>query len=230
MIGNSCDSPTPRQTRAIKPTKRSLSGVFPLKNQAGIAYESLLERDFLFRTSFSVEVDAIIPQPVKIDFTGRDGRMFQYTPDFLVYYHLGNRHYDDYPKPMLVEVKPEKEWRANWRKWLPKWKAAWRYAHDQGWVFHIHDENRIRDNVFSNIQFLERYKRFNFPAENTDWVLETVRQMGTVPFHYLLARHFSGIYKAEGISLIWHLVATRQLDCDIRQPLNSFLELWVPER
>ncbi len=229
MDKNSCDKTRPRQTRAIKPTKRSMSGVFPFRKEEGIPYESMLERDFLARTAFSCNVETIVPQPVQIDFAGRDGRTFQYTPDFLVYYRLGGRNHEQYPKPTLVEVKPEADWRANWRKWLPKWKAAWRYANDQGWNFHIYDESRIRDTAFANIQFLERYKRYHYPPEDSAWILETVRQMNVVPFHYLLARHFGGIYKAEGIGHIWHLVATRQLDCDIRLPLNSFLELWIPE-
>ncbi|WP_318191010.1 hypothetical protein [Pseudomonas fluorescens] len=37
-----------------------------------------------------------------------------------MYYRLGNRHYENYPKPMLVEVKPQDVWLENWREWLPK--------------------------------------------------------------------------------------------------------------
>ena len=112
MDKNSCDIPRPRSTRAIKPTKRSMSGVFPFRCEEGIPYESMLERDFLARTAFSCEVETIISQPVKIDFAGRDGRTFQYTPDFLVYYRLGSRSFERYPKPVLVEVKPEADWRV----------------------------------------------------------------------------------------------------------------------
>lgn len=193
-----------------------------------IPFESTLERDFLIRKEFCLAVLDVIPQPCQIPFQGRDGRPHTYTPDFLVYYRLGNMTYPNYPKPVLIEVKPGEEWRKHWRKWLPKWKAAYRYAKEQGWEFHIHDETRIRDNALENIRFLERYKRVQFPAEESRWVVENIREMGSAPFHYILARHFMGIYRAEGISHIWHLLATRQLDCDITRPLNEFTELWVP--
>jgi hypothetical protein len=220
----------PTQTRKIGPTRRSVSGVYMFRGETPIEYESTLERDFLIRKEFSLAVSDIIPQPCQIQY--RDpatGRLFHYTPDFLVYYRLGSRHYEDYPKPLLVEVKPEAEWRKHWRKWLPKWKAAQRYANESGCVFRIHDESRIRDQAFKNIMFLSRYKRMAFPVEETRVVLETVRQMGSAPMDYLLARHFMGIYRAEGIAHLWHLLATRQLDCDISRPLSNFTEVWIPD-
>ena len=67
-----------------------------------------------------------------------------------------------------------------------------------------------------------------FPAEESLGMLETVRQMGCATIDYLLARHFMGLYRAEGIAHLWHLVATRQLDCDASRPFNEFTELWMP--
>lgn len=226
---NKCDTiQAPRQSRKIGPTRRSVSGIYNFRREMSVPYESTLERDFLIRKEFCLAVLDIIPQPCQIPFQGRDGRSHTYTPDFLVYYRLGNMTYPNYPSPVLVEVKPAGEWRKHWRQWLPKWKAAYRYAKDQGWKFHIHDESHIRDKALENIKFLERYKRMQFPAEEGRWVIENVRLMGSAPFHYILARHFMGMYRAEGISHIWHLLATRQLDCDITRPLNEFTELWVP--
>lgn len=226
---NNCDTvQSPRQSRRIGPTRRSVSGIYIFRSEMSIPFESTLERDFLIRKEFNLSVLDIIPQPVRIQFVGANGQTYTYTPDFLVYYSLGNRHYEDYPKPLLVEIKPEKEWRKHWREWLHKWKAAWRYAQEQGWEFHIHDESRIRDQALQNIKFLERYKRMQFPVEESRWVIENVRLMGSAPFHYILARHFMGKYRAEGIAHIWHLLSTRQLDCDISRPLNDFTELWVP--
>lgn len=217
------------QTRKIKPTQRSVSGVCMFRGEEAIEFASTLERDFLLRKEFSLAVLAVVPQPCQIPF--RDtftGSGEIYTPDFLVYYRLGNRSYEDYPRPLLVEVKPEAEWRAHWRRWLPKWKAAYRYAQQQGWVFHIHDESRIRDQALCNIAFLSRYSRMAFPEEESRVVIETVAQMGGATVDYLLARHFMGIYRTEGIAHLWHLLATRRLDCDISRPLDDFTELWVP--
>lgn len=199
MYMNSCNEARVSQVRKIRPTRRSVSGVYAFRGESSVAYESTLERDFLIRTEFCVDVLDVVSQPVAIPFIGVNGQTYTYTPDFLVYYRLGDRGYENYPKPMLVEVKPEQEWRKHWRDWLPKWKAAWRHAQHQGWTFHIHDETRIRDQVLKNIRFLERYKRMSFPIEETSAVLASVREMGASTADYLLARHFMGIYRAEGV-------------------------------
>ncbi len=217
-----------QQTRAIKPTRRSVSGVFPLRNGDSVPYESMLERDFLARTTFSTQVSDVIAQPVQIPFENGDGRTFVYTPDFLIHFHVGGTRFEDCLSAVLVEVKPREQWVQNWRKWLPKWKSAWRYAQEHGWKFHIYDESRIRDEAFANIQFLDRYKSMSFPAELTNSVLQSVRDQQVLSVHHLLALHFGGIYRSQGISHIWHLIATRQLDCDIRLTLNDFLDVWVP--
>lgn len=198
------------------------------RGEVAVEYESTLERDFILREEFSLAVLGIVPQPCQIEYRAHSGRKHVYTPDFLIYYRLGSRSYEDYPKPVLIEVKPAAEWRKHWRQWLPKWKAAYAYAKQQGWEFHIRDESRIRDQALQNITFLSRYKRMVFPAEESQAIVETVEQMGTVTVDYLLARHFMGIYRTEGIAHLWHLLATRKLDCDISQSLSNHTELWVP--
>jgi hypothetical protein len=124
----SCDQP--KQVRAIKPTRRSVSGFLPFRTAGGVPFESLLERDFLKRMRFSHRVESVIAQPVQIEFLDSLGRVQIYTPDFLVHYRQPrDSDYQDYIKPMLVEVKPAFEWRKNWRAWLGKWKAARRYGY-----------------------------------------------------------------------------------------------------
>jgi len=219
-----------QQTRTIRPTRRSVSGSFPLRNGDTVPYESMLERDFLARATFSTQVSTVVAQPAQIPFKTRDGRAFVYTPDFLIHFHLDQPRFGDCPSSVLVEIKPREQWTQNWRRWLPKWKAAWRYAQEQGWEFHILDESRIRDDALLNIQFLDRYKSMSFRTEVMDSVLQTVRHVGVVPVHHLLALHFPGPLRSQSISHIWHMIAARQLDCDIRQTLNEFLPVWVPSR
>lgn len=217
----------PRQMRKIKPTRRSVSGFYSFRGESSIAFESTLERDFIMRQEFNVNVLDIIPQPAIIPFA-KNGRNYEYTPDFLVYFRLSKIGYTPDPTPLLVEVKPRAEIQAHWSEWRNKFRAAFRYAKEQGYEFRIYDESRIRTKSLENIRFLERYKRMQFPFEESQAVIETVKQMGNAPFHYLLSRHFMGLYKTEGIAHIWHLLATRQLDCDITLPLNDFTELWIP--
>lgn len=226
---NCCNWPTPSPARRIKPTRRSVSGVISFGGRP-IPFESTLERDFLLRTTFFSDVREIVPQPVAIPFVARNGRSYTYTPDYLVYLRDWSSRRTPYPKPLLVEVKPESEWRKNWRKWLPKWKAAYAFAQERGWSFHIRDESRIRDSAFANIVFLERYKRMSFPEEDTRDILHSVELMGCAPIHHLLAKHFRGgeWVWAQGLAHIWHLIAMRRLDCDIHRPLNEHTEVWLP--
>jgi len=229
MTRNSCDDPQIlKPVRKIGTTRRSVSGYYMFRGESAIQFESTLERDFIIRKEFSRSVQEIISQPAEIPFKSPSGRQHTYTPDFLVYYRLGSQDYLNYPVPLLVEVKPRAQWRSNWRKWLPKWKAAHRYAKEQGWMFQVQDESRIRDTAFENIRFLERYKRMSFPEEDSAAVLDTLMSMGSAPVHYVLSRHFMGLYKAEGIANIWHLLASRRIECDISKPLTDTTTLWVP--
>jgi hypothetical protein len=218
------------QVRKIHPTRRSVSGVYMFRGETPIEYESTLERDFVVRKEFLLGVLDVTPQPRQIEY--RDpvtGRPRIYTPDFFVIYRLGDSRCEDYPRAELVEVKPRAKWRRHWREWLPKWKAAHRWAKEYGAIFRVYDESRIRDQAFRNITFLERYKRMSFPAEESAWVLKNLAEMGMATVDYLLTRHFMGLYRAEGITHLWHLLATRRIDCDISRPLSGATEVWRPE-
>ncbi|MDR9863545.1 TnsA endonuclease N-terminal domain-containing protein [Pseudomonas baetica] len=219
---NNCNYPPFSVARRIKSTTRSLSGVFAFRGE-GVAYESLLERDFLSRMDFRKDVLQVISQPVMLDFVARSGQAYTYTPDFLVHFHSHSRL-----RPMLIEVKPEENWRENWRNFLPKWKAAWRYAKQRGWDFHIYDESRIRGQSLKNIQYLERFRHADYAEQDLDAVMRTVAFKGIASIQYLLALHFQG-EEALGKSHIFHLIATRQLDCDISGFLGDSLEVMVAE-
>jgi hypothetical protein len=219
----------PTQVRKIKPTRLSVSGLHSFRGEIAVPYESTLERDFVKRCEFQLSVVEVISQPIEIPFIGQNGRKYKYTPDYLVYYKLGSRSYENYPKPLLVEVKPREKWKKHFRDWCPKWKAANKYSKEQGWRFRIYDEFRIRDSVLKNIKFLERYTRMRFDIEDMNQILETVSEMGTCSVDYLIARFYCGHSKAQGIALIWHLLGTRKLECDIIPQLNHLTELWLPE-
>lgn len=230
MKRNSCDTPSSiQQVRKIGPTRRSVSGVYAFRGESSVPFESTLERDFLIRKEFSRSVLGVTPQPVTIHYRANSGRLYPYTPDFLVQYRTENYPFGEGLRPTLVEVKPRKRLREDWLELKPKFKAALKYARTQGWDFRIHDESRIRDCVLANITFLRRYQRMEFAGEDIRAVLENLASMGQAPFHYLLGRHFTGIAdRAMGISLIWHLLAKGLADCDMTRPLDNHTVLWMP--
>jgi len=211
----------PQQTRKIGVTRRSVSGFFPFRGIKSIEYESSLERDFLVRTEFSLRVRDIVPQPAQIPFVTSDGQTYVYPPDFWV-------RFDDLIPPTLIEVKYKTEWQDSWRESLPKWKAAWRYARERGWQFRIVDESRVRDLAFENIRFLQRYRSTYFSSDAVRKLLGLASDLGTASIQTLLA-HYGNVRsdRSDNLQLIHHLLATRQLDCDIGRPLDGSLHVWI---
>jgi len=218
-----------KQHRKIKPTRRSVSGVYPFRGDEPVEYESTLERDFLIRTDALKGVVGIIPQPVQMPFTHINGQTYTYTPDFLVFYRAGSSPHEELIPHQLVEVKYRDDLKNNWHELKPKFKAAARFAREQGYVFKLMDEHRIRDQFFKNVVYLQRYKRLIFDEIDSAWIVGNVARMGMATFDYVVSRHFIGQNdKAVGITHVWHLLAVGRLTCDMSAPFSPMTELWVP--
>ena len=217
----------PTQQRKIPRKRRSVSGVYVFRGKLPIPYESSLERDFIIRTEFYLNVEEIIAQPVTISFNAANGCEYKYTPDFLVYRRPGHREHPKCSRATLVEVKPSESWRQNWRRWSPKWKAAIRYAKSQGWQFRISDELRIRDKALENIRWLSRFKRTEIDEEISERIMNDLEELGSAELDYLLNRHFEAKDIVFGQQYLWALLAQRYIDCDISLPLNGATDLWV---
>jgi len=202
--------------REIKPTRRSVSGVYPFRKQYSLAYESSLERDFIVLQEFDSSVIEVIAQPIKIPFSLK-GRNYQYTPDFLVMFE------QVYPtRGMLVEVKPESEWRNHWRSWLPKWKAAYRWAVERDFLFHIYDESRIRGQRLANIKtlsrFLDKQSDDALAGLIADFVGDGMVSMGDILSYF-------STFPACG-SEVYRMLASRGLFCDLEDPLSADTLIW----
>ena len=73
-------------------------GKFPsLKMQRMIAFESLLERDFIYLLDYDTAVTWFEEQPLTIEYQ-HEGKLLHYTPDF---------HLVEHGQHVLVECKPE---------------------------------------------------------------------------------------------------------------------------
>ena len=222
---NKCDSLDLSPKRKIGVTRRSVSGIYIFRGETAIPHESTLERDFIVRNEFFLDVERILPQPIRIPFIGPEGRTYSYIPDFLVIYRPDER---GHRRPLLVEVKPGEHWRKHWRKWRRKWKAAIGFAREHNWRFRIQDESRIRDTVLQNVRFLDGYKGMRPGAEDIHPIVELFRSAGPTPISTFLDQHCRPTGRSQAIQLLWHLVAVRKLDCDISGPLNYDTKLRVP--
>ena len=210
-----------KQVRKIKPTRMSVSGRVPYEGNS-VPYESTLERDLIIVHAFREDVEDIVAQPITIPFV-KNGITYKYTPDFFI------KFIEDFDKPnMIIEVKPYDLWQENWRDWSDKWKTMQRYCKDNGYIFHIYDESRIRNLALNNINLLMKFKNFAIEEEDQKAVLKQVRLMGTTTIDYLLTRFYTGsLLRNHGLRVIYHLLATKQLKFDLFIKINDLTEVWV---
>jgi hypothetical protein len=113
-----------------------------------IAFESLLERDFIYLLDYDPVVDWFEEQPLSIEYQ-QEEQLLHYTPDF----HLleDDRH-------VLVECKPERfvDTDENRRKLAVG--QAW--CEKQGWEFRLVTDQQVRrGNRLQNIKLLSQYAR-----------------------------------------------------------------------
>jgi hypothetical protein len=124
-------------------------GQFPsIKMGRMIAFESLLERDFIYLLDYDPAVEWFEEQPLTIEYTS-DGQVLRYTPDF----HLREGKLD-----VLVECKPDKftDTDENRRKFA----AARAWCAQRAWEFRLATELQIRAGFrLQNVKLLTRYAR-----------------------------------------------------------------------
>ena len=227
---NSCDELVRRgESRAIRTTRRSVSGVYAFRGELGVAFESTLERDFLIRLELAPHAQDVVPQPVRLPYRTLAGRLSHYTPDFLVRYRPGRRADAAGRRPLLVEVKPQEALRADWAAWRAKFKAAARYARENGWTFRIFDERRIRDATWENAMLLRPYRSQAFARGEIQKILDTLGRFGVAKVQHLIGEHFlAETDRLRGHSLIWSLLARGEIECDFGQPLSENTIVWMP--
>lgn len=135
--------------RQIFPRRGSAVGKFPsLKMQRMIAFESLLERDFIYLLDQDAEVAWFEEQPVRIAYQD-EAKLLHYTPDF---------HLVECGKHVLVECKPTRFVASDENR--PKFAAAQAWCASQGWEFRLVTEQQVRGGCrLANVKLLTQYAR-----------------------------------------------------------------------
>ncbi|OGX91501.1 heteromeric transposase endonuclease subunit TnsA [Hymenobacter coccineus] len=209
-------------TRKIGKSHSALRAVHPsVKNGRVVQLESALERDFCCLLEFERDITSYVEQPVAIDYV-LNGRSHRYTPDFLIHY-VGE-------KPgVLAEIKYRADLRAHWAQLKPKFRAAKRYASAQGWEFRLYTEAEIQTPYLDNVKFL---LCFRAPAsalrrEYAQLLLEAMAQLDeSTPAEILLVAFQDADRRAELLPVLWHLVSSGQIGCNLFQPLTMRSPVW----
>lgn len=207
----------------------SISGNYSFRGEKTIWFESTLERDYLIRQEFNNSVIDVVSQPISIPYVTDLGNASTYTPDFLV--QFSSASYDDldqFPAPLLIEIKPRKKLVEDWSKLKPKFRAAHSFASEKGWKFKIIDESRLYDQYWESISFLKRFRRSHVDELDKQVLLETLEKLGHSTVNQLPAYIFKdekNILRA--IHKIWALIAKQAIGCDLHQPLTAETVIWV---
>ncbi len=135
--------------RTVSNRGGNIIGKFPsIKMRRMIAFESLLERDFIYLLDYDANVEWFEEQPLTIEYQHED-KIRHYTPDF----HLLERG-----ERVLVEIKPECFTDTDENR--HKFAAAYEWCLEQRWMFRVVTEREVRAEFrLQNVKLLTRYAR-----------------------------------------------------------------------
>lgn len=119
-----------------------------IKMKRMVAFESLIERDYLYLLDYEADIEWFEEQPLTIEYR-QDGKVLRYTPDF---------HIVEAGRNMLVECKPHAlvDREENQRKF----RAARTWCANRDWEFRVVTDRDIRTGFhLENVKLLTRYAR-----------------------------------------------------------------------
>ena len=205
--------------RKVSGTSRGVTGVVPGMGH----YESTLERDMMELIRFDRRVRQFTPQPLTIGYRDEAGTSRTYTPDGLIQF----RHRDPYEPTILYEVKFRDDFREAWRTYLPKFRAAKAYCRERGWVFRVYTEVEIRTTYLSNVKFLWPYVARKVDPAMRDHMLNVLWDLGEADPDFLLhALCSDATGRARLIPMLWHMLASGDIGCDLDSKLTMSSRIW----
>ena len=191
-------------------------GRFPsLKMGRMIAFESLLERDFIYLLDYDAHVERFEEQPLTIEYVEAD-RPLHYTPDFQVL---------EAGQCVLVECKPESfvESADNQRKFAVarEWCAA------RGWNFRVVTDTQIRAGFrLNNVKRLTPYARLVLDPVLSYRIEDCLRDGASVWTLQTLVQALSPDAPDRVIAGVLHLVFHHRLEMPLdRAPLSGQLPI-----
>lgn len=195
------------------------TGYFPSKkNGRGIAYESLLERDYMYLLEYDDDVISYLEQPITLEYVYLN-RKRSYTPDIKV---------ERNNKIQIIEIKPYEKLKLILEddKFKTKLDVAANYCLHNQFEFKIVTDMDIRNgSLLNNIMFLHRYANIDIPA------IEKLKIKNELAFQELelniLVSRFNNEdtnkIKVYIFSMIYHKIIKTNLDKSIT--MNSVISL-----
>lgn len=192
------------------------------KCKGDVDFESMLEAEHLLLLDHDPKVRSYDVQPVHIPVPGV---LRGYVPDALVEFHPDEDGV--IASPELREVKSTRDLQINEAKYAIKFEQARKYCEYRGWFFRIITELEIRTPRLGNVKFLRAYEHQEHPHEMLCLVLARMAELGSTNSLTLLKSISTDPdEQLNWMPVLWHLVATRQIDVDWDTAFGAVVALW----
>ncbi len=198
--------------RKVSGRGRNMIGHFPsLKMRRMVAFESLIEQDFLYILDYEQDVITFAEQPVRIEYEWQ-GKILHYTPDFHVV-RLGGQG--------LVECKPQALVASEENQ--RKFKVAVEWCRKKDWSFEVVTDLALRaGHRLNNIKLLTRYARSSADPVVLRGILEN---LASKPFPTTLLEAANLIQPDcpdQGVTMLLHLAFHHRLVLPLElSPISS---------
>lgn len=195
-------------------------GLFPsLKMGRMVAFESLIEQDYLYVLDYEAAVTAFEEQPITIEYVW-EGTLRKYTPDFLVRRNESSELVECKPAPLVSKEENQR-----------KFAAAIDWCKPKGWSFVIVTDQDLRCGPrLANIKLLTQYARLGITSETVHWVEGclvgannplTLQDGGQILYPH---------NPAQGISILLYLAFHHQIGISLDdQPICGSSLIWKKE-
>lgn len=209
--------------RKIGINTRAVVGKMP----EGWQFESTLERDFMELVRFDLKIGSYVPQPVVIEYYDSSGKKRRYTPDGFIEYR------SDLPitknmQNVICEIKYRKDFKASWREFLPKFRAAKAFCKVHGYDFRVYTEHEIRTPYLDNVKFLYPYRERLLSAAVAEKMADKISDVRETDPEALMTTLFRDKWRrAEMLPVLWYLIATGKVGCELSEPLTMKSKIWT---
>lgn len=210
-------------TRRITKSHWSVTGKKPSKKTGKThRFESTLERDYITLLEFDELVDKYVEQPFTICYFN-DGKDRTYTPDFLVIYKPSAN-----VKPVLSEIKYRADIQRHFSEYKPRFDAAAKFACESGYQFEVITEEHIRTVQLQNAEFLSRYLHTEIDDKIASVLLACLWDLQqSTPETLIKLLENAATCKEELLYVIWQLVSTRKVSCNLNDPITMDSKIWI---
>jgi len=211
-----------KKQRKINTSKLSLTGgIFSVKLNDIIEFESSLERDFIYIAEYDNQVIKYMEQPLKIWYY-HDNIKKCYVPDFWVEYNNGKKE--------IVEIKYKDDIEKPSEELFIKLLQADKFCKANNLDFKVLTENEIRTPYLKNAKFLLYYKLKGNLIKESDINLifskfKELKYSNASEIINLLSTNFQT--KAQYLFVLWYLVSIDIIFFDNTKNLTMNSPLWI---